>query len=1660
MSSKNDKPLPSSHSKSPSEDRPGSTKVSSLSLLEKASKKLAKQSTTDQDRSSFNALASVQLAPLGMFVPQDYQDASIPTTTDSNSKAPPTLSWEAPASPFPHAFLKTNDSDYVASSTFSRITRPPIASASLQTNSKAPKLLPNTPQSWPAIFPHNIAVPMFSTALPLPGARFETISQLAYCNILLRKHLSPTPAADSANTPLDPVQQGFLDAILQDKEELNRIRWLTNRIVQKFAAEKAESPASICEVILVAPFLDQEPYRMLLNCLITELEKSLILDDDLLQELVNLIRCAAPDYLHVGHLIRVFVILRTGLQNAHQQSAKLPYHLSRVISCLLDVMAEGKVKDLKNVVSLEALHALLRQLADNSDPYVEHQVTYSLQGLLHTTKDGRHQKFLLQSTGYTRVGNLRRLGLGGINDGVGHTYQHADDTDEVGGKVAYSVKTLLETGKGLWENVKDGKFSAGRLLWYRALREARDHMQDGRLVDFNRLVFEAPCCRDLNFQRGICLLLGEIAAESHWEETIRQHAVDFLAELYKTDFLGNPFEGVDQWILNILHQVKELSDPTISDHAQATLRKLESEGSATKLKIYRHVFARSLDPYPIKARLSVPPHSTLLSRVLSIPDAEPDLLRLRQKRLGGYQTSIYIPPQAKPTLWPSNGTLFPLMENVLEFLDSRRQVLLLLGDSGGGKSTFNLQLEHALWNDYQEGGPIPLYIDLPAIDKPEQDMITKQLQQLEFSDIQIREFRMSRQFIVICDGYDESQLKTNLYNSNRVNQEEQWKAKVLISCRTQYLSSNYRNYFKPEKQRYGHDRDGYHYRMSKFYIYEDIETDLFQEAVLVPFSKIQISQFVEQFVEKRVLNALDPTQFNNEPIWRTEDYMEKLAMIPDLMELVTNPFLLTLALEALPRLVSSNHNLESITVTRVELYDNFLERWLEGSKRRLESCLLSPPARMAFNQLLDGGFIQQGTKFVKALAAAIFKEQQGRSVVLYSDVTDLRSWKAQFFGPGIQTSMLRDSVPLVRSGNQYRFLHRSLLEYFNGICEYEIQELRGLRLKDRFEERCYIPPHATATLQESDTESSPLMVKVKKFLESDQLVFLLSGDSGSGKSTFVQHLEYELWRSYKKGGRIPLFIDLPTLDRPDKDLIAQQLMKHKFTETEIKDLEQHRQFTLICDGCDESQLTSNLHTTNTLNQHGRRDAKLLITCRTQYLGPNYRERFFPKLRGQYNRAAKDLFQEAFIIPFSKNQIEDYIESYTAVEPRLWTKEYYMATLAIIPNLMDLVKSPFLLTLALEVLPSFVQGRGDLSRSDPKFKEHLLALIELSKRDSQASQAAANAITILIRAGVRFNGSGLRRIKIPGADLSGGGFDSTDFFGANLTGVDLTRTWIRQADFGKAKMDDVMFGEYPYLHVATEATCCAYSPDGRFLAIGLTDGLILVYGTRTWMVPRPLHGHTKGLTCLAYSPDGQRLVSASRDRTISMWDITSGSERDFVTDCQSYVVESVAFSPDGHYFLTGGSDSMVQEWDALTGSPYLTPRVHANGVKSVAYSPDGLLIVSGGNDGQLRIWQVESDETPIVCIGHKDSVSSIACSPVGPEIASASLDGTVKLWNVLTGTLLAALRDHTRGVSSVSFSPNGTYIATSSLDKTEFRFGPFEEPTDRYLALPSPPMDLK
>ncbi|KAF9110496.1 WD_REPEATS_REGION domain-containing protein, partial [Mortierella sp. GBA39] len=341
-------------------------------------------------------------------------------------------------------------------------------------------------------------------------------------------------------------------------------------------------------------------------------------------------------------------------------------------------------------------------------------------------------------------------------------------------------------------------------------------------------------------------------------------------------------ESVRAWVLTIVTKLCASSDQTVSETARTVLQDLTVDQSA----LIKH-------PYPLRARLPLPSASPLLAKVQNIQYLEYELHKFRLLRLEETKLPVYISPMAKANLQARDDELFPLKEKLQEFLASERQVMLVLGDSGAGKSTFNKHLESELLRTYTRGGPVTLFINLPAIHEPNHEMIEKQLTSDNFNDEQIRELKLHRQLILICDGYDESQQLVNLHRTNMLNQPGQWNTKMIISCRTQYLGQDYRSRFMPQSR----DRHPYP------------AVELFQEAVIAPFSKEQIQSYIEQYV---------PFESRS---WTTKDYMDRLTTIPNLMDLVRNPFVLTLALEVLPFVTEGKQDLSVIDITRVQLYD-------------------------------------------------------------------------------------------------------------------------------------------------------------------------------------------------------------------------------------------------------------------------------------------------------------------------------------------------------------------------------------------------------------------------------------------------------------------------------------------------------------------------------------------------------------------------------------------------------------------------------------------------------------------------------------------------------------------------------------------------------------------
>ncbi len=228
----------------------------------------------------------------------------------------------------------------------------------------------------------------------------------------------------------------------------------------------------------------------------------------------------------------------------------------------------------------------------------------------------------------------------------------------------------------------------------------------------------------------------------------------------------------------------------------------------------------------------------------------------------------------------------------------------------------------------------------------------------------------------------------------------------------------------------------------------------------------------------------------------------------------------------------------------------------------------------------------------------------------------------------------------------------------------------------------------------------------------------------------------------------------------------------------------------------------------------------------------------------------------------------------------------------------------------------------------------------------------------------------------------------------------------------------------------------FSPTGDRVAIvqRFPDNGIHVWEVATGRRLVSLKGHDNQIVQIRFSPDGARLVTASADRSVRIWDVSSGpigreSGPLVMLQGHSAKVNHAVFSPDGAYVASSSDDRTVRYWNARTGEQLAVHCGHEGGVLAAAFRDDGSL-ASASADGTLRIWDVAGAECGSAIRGHSKFVYQVAFFPDGNRIASAAWDGAACVWDPTTGRQLLRL-DHgaDRYVSSVAIHHDGQYLAT-------------------------------
>lgn len=263
------------------------------------------------------------------------------------------------------------------------------------------------------------------------------------------------------------------------------------------------------------------------------------------------------------------------------------------------------------------------------------------------------------------------------------------------------------------------------------------------------------------------------------------------------------------------------------------------------------------------------------------------------------------------------------------------------------------------------------------------------------------------------------------------------------------------------------------------------------------------------------------------------------------------------------------------------------------------------------------------------------------------------------------------------------------------------------------------------------------------------------------------------------------------------------------------------------------------------------------------------------------------------------------------------------------------------------------------------------------------------------------------------------------------------------------------------------TCVAFHPVFSSLASGSEDYTIKIWDWEHGELERTIKGHTNAVLDLDFGGPrgGTLLASCSNDLTIKLWDPSDEYKNIRTLPGHDHSVSAVRFIPSGaagapssgNLLVSASRDKTLRIWDVSTGYCLKTLRGHVEWVRNVAPSPDGRFLLSVGDDRVARLWDISvaNPETKLTLVGHEHVV--LCCAMANPAsyphlaplaglkkapaasataefFATGGRDKTIKLWDG-RGNCFKTLVGHDNWIRGLVFHPGGKYLLSASDDFT-------------------------
>lgn len=171
----------------------------------------------------------------------------------------------------------------------------------------------------------------------------------------------------------------------------------------------------------------------------------------------------------------------------------------------------------------------------------------------------------------------------------------------------------------------------------------------------------------------------------------------------------------------------------------------------------------------------------------------------------------------------------------------------------------------------------------------------------------------------------------------------------------------------------------------------------------------------------------------------------------------------------------------------------------------------------------------------------------------------------------------------------------------------------------------------------------------------------------------------------------------------------------------------------------------------------------------------------------------------------------------------------------------------------------------------------------------------------------------------------------------------------------------------YQQKVAEGKCrkMAFKKDANELAVSTGDASVVIFDTEDWSEKFKLDSFTSAINKVAYHPGKDVLLVGEKDAHLYEVDRKSNQiTRDLAA--HYWAIYDLDFSANGEYFATASRDKTIKIWDAeklevLQRIEGLKDLGHTHSVNALLWLSYKDYIVSAGDDMSLKVWEKRSDQ---------------------------------------------------------------------------------------------------